>query len=865
MPERIPPQNLEAERSVLGALLIDEDAVVQVVEELRPEHFYSPAHGRIYQAVLTLFERREPVDMVTVTDELRKMGGIEEVGGAGFLAELSSSVPTSAHAAYHGKIIRDCALKRQLISAAAEISELACEEKPEASGLLDRAEQKLFSISRKTLRRDFTPIRRTLEVAFSQLDELHKNPESIRGISTGLSSLDGMLAGLQESNLVILAARPAIGKTSLATNIAQFAAVEKGIPVGIFSLETSKEQLVYRMLSAQADVDGWRLTTGRLEEDDFKRIGEAMGELAEAPIFIDDTPGANVVEMRTKSRRLQLEHGVRLIIVDYLQLAKGRGLENRVQEVSEISQALKNLARELNIPVLALSQLSRAVESRTSPRPQLSDLRESGCLAGDTLVQLADGRREPIYKLVEEDKPIKVLALNEETWQLEPISARKAWCTGKKSVFRLETRLGRTVQATANHKFRTPEGWKRLDELKVGEHITLPRSLDVFPQTKATMTESEVALLGHLLGDGCTLPRHAVQYTTNERELADLVAGLAKDFFDDGVRPRIKRERGWWQVYLAASKHLTHNTRNPVAEWLDDLGAWGRRGHEKQVPEKIFQQPSDLICRFLRHLWATDGTLGIFGKKRQRALAYFATSSEKLARDIQHLLLRLGIVARVRRVPQGDKGRDQWHVVITGKPDIVTFVEKIGVVGPKLEKLKALKEFYRDRGHNTNRDIIPKAAWRSLVEPARKALGMSQRAMQVALETEYCGTTLYKANMSRERALRVAQVVKCSTLKKLAQSDVYWDRVGSIKSLGIKEVYDLEVPGHHNFVAGDTIVHNSIEQDSDVVMFLYREDEENRSDVKLLVAKHRNGPTGEISLYFRGERTKFYEAEERGE
>ena len=381
--EKLPPQNLEAERSVLGALLIDEDAIVQVVEDLLPEHFYSPNHGRIYEAILALFERREPVDMITVTDELKKMGALGEVGGAGYLAELSSSVPTSAHMAYYGKIIRECALKRQLISVAGEISGLGYEGESEASGLLDQAEQKLFSISQKHLRRGFTAVRETLEVTFDQLDELHRNPESIRGVPTGLSSLDDVLAGLQDSNLIILAARPAIGKTSLATNIAQFAAVEKRIPVGIFSLETSKEQLVYRMLSSQADVDGWRLTTGRLEEDDFKRIGEAMGELAEAPIFIDDTPGASVMEMRTKSRKLQLEHGVHLIIVDYLQLAKGRGLENRVQEVSEISQALKNLARELNIPVLALSQLSRAVESRATPRPQLSDLRASGSIEQD--------------------------------------------------------------------------------------------------------------------------------------------------------------------------------------------------------------------------------------------------------------------------------------------------------------------------------------------------------------------------------------------------------------------------------------------------------------------------------------------------
>ncbi|MFW6110072.1 MAG: replicative DNA helicase [Patescibacteria group bacterium] len=380
---RLPPQNEEAERSILGALLLDEDAIVQVVDNLRGEHFYHDRHKKIYQAIYDLFERREPVDMITVTNELQTMGALEEVGGASYLAELVNSVPTSAHASYYSEIVRECAAKRRLISVAGKISELGFKEESEADELIDQAEQELFSIAEGHFERDFSSVGSTLEVVFDQLDDLYKSQGGMRGVPTGLESLDDKLAGLQDSNLIILAARPSVGKTSLAINIAQHAAVENDIPVGIFSLETSKEQLVYRMLSAQADVDGWRLTTGNLESEDFQRIGEAMGVLNEAPIFIDDTPGANVMEMRTKARKLQLEHGIRLIIVDYLQLAHGRGLENRVQEVSEISQAFKNLARELNVPVLALSQLSRAVEGRTSPRPQLSDLRASGSIEQD--------------------------------------------------------------------------------------------------------------------------------------------------------------------------------------------------------------------------------------------------------------------------------------------------------------------------------------------------------------------------------------------------------------------------------------------------------------------------------------------------
>lgn len=402
---KLPPQNLDAERSVLGALLLDEDAIVRVVEVLTPAYFYNSHHGKIYEAILSLFEKRESLDMVTVTNELEKQGLLGEIGGAAYLADLVGSVPTSAHVAHYAEIVRECAIKRSLISVASGIAESGFDGKVSAGDLLDRAEQRLFSISQGELKREFIPLKDIMEVAFDQLDEVHKNPGKFRGVPTGFPSLDQKLAGLQDSNLIIIASRPSVGKTSLSLNIAQHAAVKEGIPVGFFSLETAKEQLAYRMLAAQADVDGWRLMTGKLTREDFERIGEAMGELAEAPFFIDDTPGISITEIRTKARRLQLEYGIRLVVVDYLQLAKGRGLENRVQEVSEISQALKNLAREINIPVLALSQLSRAVESRTSARPQLSDLRASGSIEQDAdvvmfLYREDDGDRSNVKLLI---------------------------------------------------------------------------------------------------------------------------------------------------------------------------------------------------------------------------------------------------------------------------------------------------------------------------------------------------------------------------------------------------------------------------------------------------------------------------------
>jgi len=383
MDARLPPHNLDAERSVLGALLLEESAIIQVAEFLLAEHFYQKKHRLIYEAILKLFEKREPLDLITVPEELSRRNNLEAVGGLGYLTELVESVPTAANVEYYAQIVKDRAVRRRLIETASKISLAAYDESLETPALLDDAEQSLFSVSQHNLKRDFLPVRHTLEVSFNRLDELYRSKGGLRGQPTGLRLLDQKLSGLQESNLVILAARPSIGKTSLALNIAQHLGVEKKIPVGIFSLEMSREQLVDRMLSSQADVDAWRITTGNLDDDDFSRLNDAMGELAEAPIFVDDAPGISVLEMRTKARRLQMEHDLKLLIVDYLQLARGRGLENRVQEVSEMSQALKNLARELRIPVLCLSQLSRAVESRGNPRPQLSDLRESGSIEQD--------------------------------------------------------------------------------------------------------------------------------------------------------------------------------------------------------------------------------------------------------------------------------------------------------------------------------------------------------------------------------------------------------------------------------------------------------------------------------------------------
>jgi len=385
---KLPPQNIEAEQAVLGALLIDPEAIIKIGDKIKPEQFYRGSHQKIFAAMMSLFERREPADVLTVANELKESKDLDGVGGEAYLADLVNAVPSSANIESYTEIVKENAIRRTLISTASEMTKDSYETAKSIRELLQETEQAIFGISQENLSRTFVPIRDTLMESFDKLEELKKNKTGVRGVPTGFRDIDTKLSGLQDSSLIILAARPSVGKSSLALNISQYAAVHQKVPVGFFSLEMSRDELVNRLLASQSGVDSWKITTGNLNEEDFGKLGESMGILAEAPFYIDDTPGISISEMRTKARRLQLEHGVKMIVVDYLQLAVSRNLTNRVQEVAEISQGLKNIARELKCPVLALSQLSRGVEQRGEQRPQLSDLRDSGSIEQDADVAM---------------------------------------------------------------------------------------------------------------------------------------------------------------------------------------------------------------------------------------------------------------------------------------------------------------------------------------------------------------------------------------------------------------------------------------------------------------------------------------------
>lgn len=626
IPSKTIPSNLEAEEAVLGSLLIDPDAIIRVASFLQAEDFYREKHGWIYQAALDLHERREPVDFVTLCDELRRREQLQEVGGAAYITALINAVPTAVHVEHYAHIVERTAVLRRLISAAGRIAALAYEGSEDAYQVVDRAEQEIFGISERRIQRELVPIKQVMKEVIDRIEYLQQHQDGLLGVPTGFVDLDRLLGGLQKSDLIIIAGRPGMGKSSLAINIALHAARRHGRNVGLFSLEMSKEQLVQRLLASETEIDSQRLRLGRISEEDWPKLVEAAGVLADAPIFIDDTPAISPLELRTKARRLASEHDLHLLIVDYLQLMHtDMRFENRVQEISFISRSMKALARELEVPLIAISQLSRSVESRHDKRPLLSDLRE--CLPGDTLIVRADtGERVPIAELAAWGQSVPVWSLD-STLKLKMAWMDQVFPSGVKQVLKVRTRTGRAIRASGNHPFLQIDGWKRLDALSPGDFIAVPRI----------------------------------------------------------------------------------------------------------IPEP--QQP--------------------------------------------------------RRM-------------------------------------------------------------------------------------SYCGSALFKSGISRERMARISRFLPTPEISQLAESDVYWDQIESIEPDGEEVVYDGTVPGLHNLVANDFIVHNSgaLEQDADVVIFIYRDDAYYTKDewydkfrgqdkpypenvAEIIVAKHRHGPTKTIELYFNKPLTKF--------
>ncbi|MHB8705667.1 MAG: replicative DNA helicase [Coriobacteriia bacterium] len=467
--DRVPPHNLEAEQSLLGSMFLSSEAVEVGLDVVSPEDFYRTAHGKIYTAIRDLYTRGEPVDQITVADRLESVGHLDQAGGKPYLLDITGMVPTAANAAYYAEIVKRTSVLRQLITAGTDIVTLGYDSVEDLDAAIEQAEKRVFDVTNKRVSSNFRTLNELMTVGFEQIEQLYDRKEHITGVPTGFPDLDSILAGLHAGDLIILAARPSVGKTAFALNIAVEAA-KKQFPVAVFSLEMSSEQLVQRILCAEARIDSQRLRTGYLNENDWPQIMQAMGRMNDAPLWVDDTPSISIIEVRAKARRLFRDKKQGLIIIDYLQLMQpqNRRSENRQVEIADISRGLKILAKELQVPIVALSQLSRAVEQRTSKRPMLSDLRE--CVTGETLVTLADGRRVPIKSLV--GTTPEVLAVDDRGKIVSAFSDA-VWPVGERPVFRVTLASGRVVRATEKHRFLTGRGWVRLAELSLADRIAI--------------------------------------------------------------------------------------------------------------------------------------------------------------------------------------------------------------------------------------------------------------------------------------------------------------------------------------------------------------------------------------------------------
>jgi replicative DNA helicase len=855
---RVPPHSVEAEQAVLGGLLLDNSTWDAIADRLRGEDFYRRDHQLIFNGIAELSARAEPSDAVTLAEYLASQGHADQTGGLAYLAGLARDTPTAANIRAYADIVRERALLRQLIRVSGEVAASAYDsEGRTATELVDEAERRVFEIAEQGRRTGsgFVPIREVLGATIDRLDMLHQNQGQLTGVSTGYHDLDRMTAGLQPGDLIVVAGRPSMGKTTFALNIAENAAISANTPVAVFSMEMSREQLSMRMISSLGRVDQSHLRTGNFGDEDWARINSAIAQMKTAPIFIDDSAGLTPTEVRARARRLQRENKGKLglIVVDYLQLMQVAGTkENRATEISEISRSLKALAKELHAPVIALSQLNRSVEQRTDKKPVMSDLRE--CVTGETLVVLADGRRVPIRMLVGQ-RP-RVLAVDDRQ-KIVAADAEIVWSVGRKPVFDLVTASGRVLRATAEHRVLASDGWRPVAQLGPGSRVALARRMPVEPSGES-WSEHALILLGHLVGDGSYLKHQPLRYTTASEENSEAVRAAAEALGSTVTR---HAGRGRWHQLVIAGNGNRWQARG-VGAWLKQLGIFGQRSHVKRLPPAVFALAEEQVALLLRHLWATDGSIHVRSAGRGADRVHFATSSEGLAQDVAALLLRLGIVARIRSVTQRD-ARAMFTVDVSGAEQQSLFLACVGAFGPRVAPAAALAEKLRFRTAGTNVDTLPVECFTE-VRRLMQANGISQRRMAALRGTSYGGTSHFRFAPSRATLAGYADLLDSDALRQWAESDLFWDRVVAIEPRGEEEVFDLTVPGPASWLADGLVSHNSgaIEQDADLIIMIYREevyepDTPRKGIADIIVTKQRNGPTGEVHLTFLGKYTRF--------
>ena len=861
--DKLPPQDLGAEQSVLGGMLLSKDAIADVGESVRSKDFYKPAHELIFDAIIDLYSRGEPADAITVADELSKRGDLQRAGGQAYLHDLIQSVPTAANAGFYAQIVAERAVLRRLVDAGTRIVQMGyAQGGGDVEEIVNAAQAEVYGVAEKRGGEDYVPLWNTLNETMAEIEVAAGRTDELIGVPTGFTELDELTHGLHPGQMIVVAARPAIGKSTLGMDIARAAAIHHKMATAVFSLEMSRTEITMRVLSAEASIQLQDLRRGRMNDQQWKKLSRVMGKISDSPLYIDDSPNLALMEIRAKARRMKQQHNLKLIIIDYLQLmSSGKKVESRQQEVAEFSRALKLLAKELEVPVIAISQLNRGPEQRTDKRPAMSDLRESGCLTAETRILRADtGAETTIGALASSgERDVSVWALDDSLRYVRRTMIR-AYPTGLRPVFRLTLASGKTVRATENHPFLQYDGWTQLGDLRTGDRIAVPRHVPA-PRALTEWSDDEVVVLAHLLGDGSFVRRQPIRYASVDEANLSAVADAAHRAFgitavrDDDPASRVTTLR------LPAPYRLARGRRNPIAAWLDALDLFGLRSHEKFVPADVASLPKEQIALFLRHIWAVGGSVTV-NKDGRSGRIYYASTSRRLVDDLSRLLLRFGIQTRTRVTREGGY-RDGWTIDISGVDSQRRFLQEIGVHGARGEQADELLQAVREVKANTKVDTVPKQVWED-VRDVLATNGMTTRTFQAALGTAYCGSALYANAPSRERLSQVAEVLDSAELELMAVNDVFWDSVLAIEPDGVEEVFDATVMGSHNFIADGIAVHNSIEQDADMVILLHRDrdpNSEREGEADVIVAKHRNGPTADIVLGFQGHFARFSNVE----
>ncbi len=846
-----PPYDELAERAVLGAAIVDPETMPTILESLREEDFYVEKHRLLFSLLYRVWEDKgKDWDDIVLKDYIEKRG-LKDKLDMGFIYALAEEAATGPLLEEAIRSVKERAGLRRLMELSLSILR-GIKEEPDLTSLLDLLNAKLIEISEKHLISQYWHIREVARIVIEIIEKHRKQEKLITGRATGFLDLDTLTTGFHPSDLIIVAARPGMGKSSFMLSMAMNMSLQEKVPVAIYSLEMSKEQLVMRALSMLSGVPLQNIRRGFINEEDRNKLISSALDLSKCEIYIDDTPGLSTTDLRIKTRKLRKEKGVEVVFIDYLQLLRSSTRRSsRQEEVAEISRNLKALAKELNIPVVALAQLSRQVEHRADKRPQLADLRE--CITGDTLIICAeDGRLATVRELYETGKKIKVYSLDLKSLKLVVKPVEKVVFSGYKEVYELRTRSGRTIKASSDHPFLTPEGWKQLKDLKVGDYVAVverypePEGVEEYP-------EDLCWFIGCMIGDGSFIKHRTVSFCTSEDRVSEEMIRISEKYF--GITPRHKH-------HWSGTKHLEFTIKhyapykNPVINFFRDIGLLGFRDHEKRLPDVIYGSQYGCILELISGLIQTDGSItshnGCWRVK-------YTSTSRRLLDGLLYLFLRLGILPVISKETYNTKSKKPIReLYIRDKRNLLKLLTNIRLYGVKeIKRLMAIESIGNSNGkYNLQIGRVPSLLLDKIFS-LKKEKGLSWRKL---------GYRYQGKNMDKEDLYRIARLLEGDELIRLATSDIFFDRIVSIEPKGIEPTYDLVIPETHNFVANHMVVHNSgqIEQDADLIIFIHRPEyykknpaPEEQGIAELIVAKQRQGPTGIVKVAFVKETASF--------